>query len=471
MRLAVLAAALTAACTASTSYQPPAPAPTVRFFGNPPPKDQTGRVGVEDPPQSYTPEAKTTPRTSMIRELWKVSVGATDARTTMAFVRGHVLVGTRGAQGGVHVVDAAKGNVARVIRARAGEPGVSGLAADGEHVVFASEGGQVTRATLAGAEEWSARAKGAVAAAPALADLNGDGRLDAVVGDAAGALSAFDGKTGHLLWQRAMSAAITEAAALADANADGTPDVLAVDGAGLLGAYSGKDGAPLWTHRENASSRSAPSVADVNADGHREVLAAWDSGRVAILDLASGAVRWKADLERDDGTPSAVLSGVLAMPGPRVASLVVPTDDGVVVHAQRSRAWRAKDGAVRATPVVARLEADGPPAAIFGTKSGDVVALDTLGRRFELARVSAAVEAPALLADGNADGLLELYVASADGALTCLHTTAPAPAWLSRHRGDPPTNAGVVPDVDLGWALTALDAPSAGGAQIRSPVR
>lgn len=162
----------------------------------------------------------------------------------------------------------------------------------------------------------------AVHATPAIGDVNRDNRLDVTVGTL-GLASAWtvnrDGGTIHnypgpdgddLYWDDTIFAS----PALADVNGDGVLDaIFAGDSSsgppvdhrgGIVKAYSGSDGRALWEVRPNDIVRSSPSVGDVDGDGALEVVfgggefyGASDATNVWVIDAASGVKQWQKRLD------------------------------------------------------------------------------------------------------------------------------------------------------------------------------
>jgi len=422
-----------------------------------------------------------------LKLLWKTRVGLTTFRTTMALTPNWLVIGTHGvsyggndeASDGVYVLDAKSGKLVRLIPAPGhGDRDVGGVAFDGaDGLVFTTDNGLIVRARASdGAIEWQTSAFGKVRPAPALGQLNGVGALDAVVGDESGFLHALDGDNGRSLWTRPTgkndydASGFVAAAAIADLNADGRDDVIAGARDGVLVAYSGWDGRELWRAIDGSGIHASPLVGDFDADGRLDVLAAWSYSRVAVLDAASGRLRYEQRLEQDSGGIEGLFASPLPLPraaGP--AWLVQGTSwwggargkrgadtvDGVVMVGQAGREFRSDEGRVSASPVIMDLDDDGVWEAVLGTEAGELLALGGDGTRRSLAKLGGDVEATALVADVDRDGTFELLVAARDGWLRCFRTESRTAPLVARFRGNSADNRGALTPFDWRWTLAA----------------
>ncbi len=399
---------------------------------------------------------------------WTAQVGRTTFRTTMLRHADLIVIGTHGdsldgqdeKSDGVYLLDARTGKQRGFIPTPGqGDLDVGGVAFDGERLIFSTDNGQVVAASLDGKVAWTTRLSGKVRPAPALGDLNGDGVLDAVVGDERGMLWALSGVDGVPLWALPTGAndygarGFIAAAAVGDLDGDGQLEVVAGARDGVLRARAGKDGRLLWERRNSSGIHASPSLVDFDGDGFSEILAAWSYGEVEILD-AAGRVLWSQTPRRDGGGIEGLFSSPVTLDG-EPGRLVVGSSwwgkpDGVIGLAEHRRAFKSTRGRVSASAVVVKTIGANSPQAVLGTEAGELLTVDRYGRATVLARLGGAIEASAFLDDVDSDGKPEILVASNDGKLTCFSSGRAARILVSRFRGAS-TNAGQLPRPNFRW--------------------
>jgi hypothetical protein len=153
-------------------------------------------------------------------------------------------------------------------------------------------------------------------ASPTLADLNGDGRPEVVIGttrhngatgayDRPGVIAAVRGD-GTILWQRDLGGPVNSAPAVGDLDGDGLPEIVVSVGgdvndrtaAGALVVLD-RTGAERWRFLPQDHDRngrpdgifSSPTLCDVDRDGRLEIIVGgWDQ-RIYLLD-ATGRPLW-----------------------------------------------------------------------------------------------------------------------------------------------------------------------------------
>ncbi len=429
-----------------------------------------------------TPKMRTVTAVKLVKK-WQTKVGLGTFRTTMAMVGGSIVVGTHGStlggtdenDDGVYVLEAAIGRIQRFIATpESGDRDVGGIAVDGDAVFFTGDASMVASASLTtGAIRWTTKLGGKVRPAPALAELNGDGAVDVVVGDETGTLWALDGKRGSPIWsvktgQNEYGAeGFVGAAAIVDVDGDGKDDVVAGARDGVLSAYRGKDGRTFWSVKTNSGMHASPQVVDLDGDGRREILAAWSYSDLGIFDAKTGSERQGQSLSLDQGGIEGLFSTPVPLPtGTGSGTIAVGSawwgaDDGITVVGVRSRLFRSSEGRTTSSAVVADLNGDGVPEAIWVTEAGKLVSVTAAGQRAELAKIAGQPETTPMLADVDGDGTLELLVLDGRGELACYLTRARGPALVSRFRGDDPRNRGEL-SVRMDFELVA---PSPGAVR------
>jgi hypothetical protein len=163
-----------------------------------------------------------------------------------------------------------------------------------------------------------------IVCSPAIADLDGDGKLDAVFIASNGVLRAYSNQgVNRMLWEvRTGSNGRTNPIA-ADIDSDGIIEVLLTTESGYLYAFEGTDGSltpgyPIWIE----PSWSAPALSDINRDGKMELLAfgwgshklfAWELG-AGIKGTCSGGSTFRGNMRRSGcgtDTLAFILSGTL----------------------------------------------------------------------------------------------------------------------------------------------------------------
>lgn len=118
----------------------------------------------------------------------------------------------------------------------------------------------------------------------ALADFNGNDKIDLIFADQAGRLAAIDGMTKQTLWKSDdFMIKNTIPIVTSDLNTDEVQDVLVVGTDSRLRALDGSNGAEIWLSPILGETVSgAPTVADFNNDGFKDVLIAVTNGRIHL---------------------------------------------------------------------------------------------------------------------------------------------------------------------------------------------
>ena len=281
---------------------------------------------------------------------------------------------------------------------------------------------------LAGNRVWEYPMEPPVAATPAVADLNGDGREEIVAADSKGNLVALtaDGAT---LWRQSGAVARVEpdsCPAIADLDGDNKPEVLVGDTEGTLSCLT-SEGALRWQFTGDGSQMGPVLVADLyDLPGSEIIVTSHDSHIYALSsegewlwdvfrgnDLFPNSTPVLADVDGDK-IPEIYIGGGLHhfyRIDPRTGAVVF--EQNVYLH-------------INAAIAAGDLNGDGRDEVVFGNKGGEVWCYGGNGFlwRHELRR-SNLFGGPVLM-DVNGDGRIEvlfhasqqdIQVFDADGAV------------------------------------------------------
>jgi len=152
-------------------------------------------------------------------------------------------------------------------------PVIGDIDGDGQQeIVGATEDGFIAAFSAKGRELWRLNVGDALKI-PALANLNGDSKLELVVGGNK-ALYAVSNK-GKLLWQQPLAGQALYSPAVGDLNGDGTEEVIVfsrTDDRGTMCAFDGK-GKVLWKTNVSRESDWCPVIADMDGAGKPQIIA------------------------------------------------------------------------------------------------------------------------------------------------------------------------------------------------------
>ncbi len=254
---------------------------------------------------------------------------------------------------------------------------------------------------------------------PAFADVNGDGALDLVLGDATGRLTLYENVDPALHYSEGddvyVNAVFVEDAAffpasvqpvggyghpaVGDLNGDNLPDLVLGGGDGRVYVFdnAGPAGSPAWVAMGavasvSAGSASAPALADLDGDGDLDLIVGSGSGLLyavvneganprAISDGDPATVTtpaWASARTLSLGIPSCSSPALADVNGDGRAEMAVGDDAGRIRFFRSDGTNWVEDASVytgvspgaRAAPALADLDADGLTDLAVGTAAG-----------------------------------------------------------------------------------------------------
>jgi hypothetical protein len=368
---------------------------------------------------------------------------------------------------------------------------IDGNTANGREVVVGTADGYVNAFSGSGAKLWSYRVASCsryrgfntgdeiIQGAPAVGDLNGDGRPEVVVGYGTraflseitcdggdtGGVVAIDGASGALTWRYTTSPDNMNNFILNGTIA--SPSLADVDGNGTLEVGFGSlnnnvylldaSGARLWKYRTFDTVWSTPAFADVNGDGRKEMLIGTDFGPNNCV----------------PNTPGCKIPGAYGF----LYAFDTAGGPGENREFGQGYLWRQQfDQVIWSSPAVGDLDRDGTLEVVIGsganypTVGNWVKVLDAATGTVERTLVTPArtPSVPAL-GDLNGDGTIEIVAAS--GTKVIAWNAAGSVVWESTPTSpedgnttsfEANTNSPIIADLDgngsLEVAITARKA-------------
>jgi len=128
---------------------------------------------------------------------------------------------------------------------------------------------------------------------PTVADIDGDGKLEIVVGTSVGFIYALNADGTNRPGFPIQMGEVQGQVVVADVNDDGYPEIVACDIRGNVGVFNWR-GKEVWERHLRSLISQGATIGDVNGDGKTEVVVGTSSGHVHVLNGRTGTPAFKA---------------------------------------------------------------------------------------------------------------------------------------------------------------------------------
>lgn len=312
---------------------------------------------------------------------------------------------------------------------------------DGALDILLTEGKILLCFSPEGKERWRRTFGEAIFSQPTIADLEGDGKPEILVGANDNKLHVLtsDGKD---KWNFATKSWIVGGVSVGDFDGDGKLETVFGSMDYKIYCLDAK-GLKKWEFATEEWVETAPVIADVDRDGKLEVLGVSDDGKFYCLSNL-GTLKWQVELSSEK-MPLRTYLAVGDLDHDGTLETIVPTSSGVAaINAFGDLLWQAPTSPVTGSPLVIDLNGDGWQEVVFATKDGQLMALNSSAQTRWQVSLGQVVEATPAICDADHDGKYEIYVANLmqssrnSGFFTQYEITAPGGngQWTSLH-GDP----------------------------------
>ena len=244
---------------------------------------------------------------------------------------------------------------------------------------------------------------------PTMADLDGDGKNEVLIGTNDGTLWCFDSK-GKTRWSVKAKSWIVGGVAVADLGFDKGLEV-------VFGSYDrnlyclNAQGKLKWREEVGDWISGAPVIGDLENDGSSEIVFSADDGLVRAF-TRTGTEKWQARFSENEERNKPYLA-LADLDGDGTLETLATEDNGTlhVFLSDGSQAWQVNFQETSAAPLVADLNGDGYQEIILADDSGFSI-YEAWGRQTYRRNFGQPIDATPALVDSDRDSKWEIAVAS-----------------------------------------------------------
>ncbi len=119
---------------------------------------------------------------------------------------------------------------------------------------------------------WNYTTGDAIYSSAALGDINGNGKIEVIIGSNDGKVYAFHGENGTIFWNYTTGGLIRCSPTIGDIDGNGKVEVIIGSGDKNLYALHGENGTIFWNYTTGEEIRSCPTFGDLDGNGKVEVI-------------------------------------------------------------------------------------------------------------------------------------------------------------------------------------------------------
>jgi outer membrane protein assembly factor BamB len=273
---------------------------------------------------------------------------------------------------------------------------------------------------------------------PAVADVDGDGNTEVIVGSCDNKVYCMDGVTGAVEWSFATGGYVYPAPGLGDVDGDGDMEVLVASLDHRVYCLNGLTGLVEWSYVTGDDMYiSSPALVDIDGDMQTEIIIGSGDNKVYCFNGIGGTVKWSYTA----GGRIWCSPAIGDVNGDDTMEVVVGSNDTKVYCLNGITGtvrWSyATGGWVRSAPAIADVDGVAGMEVVVGSNDNKVYCLNgvTGSVKWSLLTGHEICSSPAVV-DVDEDGDVEVLIGSKDHKIYCLNGPSGVVEWSRNVGGD-----------------------------------